>query len=72
MIIRSAEKGGTPTYRAADIAYLVEKLDRGFDRAIYVLGADHHGTRNWYAAGRADARLRPVSASRFSSTSSCT
>ena len=22
----------------------------GFDRAIYVLGADHHGTRNWYAA----------------------
>jgi arginyl-tRNA synthetase len=28
----------------------VDKLDRGFDRAIYVLGADHHGTRNWYAA----------------------
>ena len=22
----------------------------GFDRAIYVLGADHHGTRNWYGA----------------------
>ncbi|HEY8785411.1 MAG TPA: arginine--tRNA ligase, partial [Candidatus Limnocylindria bacterium] len=22
----------------------------GFDRAIYVLGADHHGTVNWYAA----------------------
>ena len=50
VIIRSAEKGGTPTYRAADIAYLVQKLDRAFDRAIYVLGADHHGTRNWYAA----------------------
>jgi arginyl-tRNA synthetase len=50
VIIRSAEKGGTPTYRAADIAYLVEKLERAFDRAIYVLGADHHGTRNWYAA----------------------
>ena len=31
----------------------------GFDRAIYVLGADHHGTRNWYAARRAHARLRP-------------
>ena len=30
--------------------YLVDKLERGFDRAIYVLGADHHGTRNWYAA----------------------
>jgi arginyl-tRNA synthetase len=50
VIIRSAEKGGTPTYRAADIAYLIQKLDRAFDRAIYVLGADHHGTRNWYAA----------------------
>jgi arginyl-tRNA synthetase len=50
VIIRSAEKGGTPTYRAADIVYLVQKLDRAFDRAIYVLGADHHGTRNWYAA----------------------
>ncbi|HET7808515.1 MAG TPA: DALR anticodon-binding domain-containing protein, partial [Gaiellaceae bacterium] len=23
---------------------------RGFDRALYVLGADHHGTRRWYAA----------------------
>jgi arginyl-tRNA synthetase len=41
---------GELTYRAADIAYLVDKLDRGFDRALYVLGADHHGTRNWYAA----------------------
>jgi arginyl-tRNA synthetase len=50
VIIRSAEKGGTPTYRAADIAYLVQKLDGAYDRAIYVLGADHHGTRNWYAA----------------------
>jgi arginyl-tRNA synthetase len=28
----------------------VDKLERGFDRAIYVLGADHHGTRKWYAA----------------------
>src|SRR3954451_25116234 len=50
VLIRSADQGGTPTYRAADVVYLVEKLDRGFDRAIYVLGADHHGTRNWYAA----------------------
>jgi arginyl-tRNA synthetase len=50
VIIRSADKGGLPTYRAADIAYLQDKLDRGFDRAIYVLGADHHGTRNWYGA----------------------
>jgi arginyl-tRNA synthetase len=48
VLLRSGD--GTPTYRAADVAYLVDKLDRGFDRAIYVLGADHHGTRNWYAA----------------------
>jgi len=41
---------GVPTYRAADVVYLADKLDRGIDRAIYVLGADHHGTRNWYAA----------------------
>jgi arginyl-tRNA synthetase len=50
VLIRSGEKGGTPTYRAADVAYLVDKLDRGFDRAIYVLGADHHATARWYAA----------------------
>jgi arginyl-tRNA synthetase len=48
VLIRS--DGGAPTYRAADVVYLADKLDRGFDRAIYVLGADHHGTRNWYAA----------------------
>jgi arginyl-tRNA synthetase len=50
VIVRSADKGGTPTYRAADIVYLVDKLERGFDRAIYVLGADHHATAKWYAA----------------------
>jgi len=48
VLLRSGER--TATYRAADIAYLVDKLDRGFDRAIYVLGADHHGTSKWYAA----------------------
>ena len=48
VLIRS--ETGEPTYRAADVVYLVDKLERGFDRAIYVLGADHHGTRNWYAA----------------------
>ena len=50
VLIRSAEQGGGPTYRAADVVYLADKLERGFDRAIYVLGADHHGTRNWYTA----------------------
>jgi arginyl-tRNA synthetase len=33
-----------PTYFASDIAYMWNKLvDRGFDHAIYVWGADHHG-----------------------------
>jgi arginyl-tRNA synthetase len=50
VLVRSPEQGGTPTYRAADVVYLVDKLERGFDRAIYVLGADHHGTRRWYEA----------------------
>jgi arginyl-tRNA synthetase len=32
-----------PTYLAADVAYHRDKLERGFDRLIDVLGADHHG-----------------------------
>ena len=55
----SARTAARPTYRAADVVYLVDKLERGFDHALYVLGADHHGTRNWYARDRAHARLRP-------------
>jgi arginyl-tRNA synthetase len=50
VLLRSPEQGGQPTYRAADVVYLVDKLERGFDRALYVLGADHHGTRKWYEA----------------------
>ena len=50
VLIRSPEQGGQPTYRAADVVYLVDKLERGFQRALYVLGADHHGTRKWYEA----------------------
>jgi arginyl-tRNA synthetase len=50
VLIRSPEQGGRPTYRAADIVYIEDKLNRGFDRVVYVLGADHHGTRKWYAA----------------------
>jgi arginyl-tRNA synthetase len=34
---------GTLTYLAPDIAYHVDKHDRGFDRVIDVWGADHHG-----------------------------
>ena len=37
-------QNGNPTYFAADIAYHRNKLDkRGFDTAIDVWGADHHG-----------------------------
>ncbi|HEY6568828.1 MAG TPA: arginine--tRNA ligase, partial [Candidatus Limnocylindrales bacterium] len=35
---------GRPTYFAADIGYVTEKLGRGFDHLIYIWGADHHGT----------------------------
>ena len=34
---------GVKTYFASDIAYLFNKLGRGFERLLYVLGADHHG-----------------------------
>ncbi|HEY4348650.1 MAG TPA: arginine--tRNA ligase [Gaiellaceae bacterium] len=50
VLIRSEGKGGLPTYEAADIAYLRNKLERGYDRAIYVLGADHHGLALWFAS----------------------
>lgn len=37
-------RNGNPTYFAADIAYHRNKLEkRGFDKAIDVWGADHHG-----------------------------
>jgi arginyl-tRNA synthetase len=34
---------GQPAYVAADIAYYLDKRQRGFDLCIYMLGADHHG-----------------------------
>ena len=34
---------GQSTYFASDIAYHMDKLERGFDRVIDVWGADHHG-----------------------------
>ena len=34
---------GEAAYIAGDLAYYLDKRDRGFDRAIYMLGADHHG-----------------------------
>lgn len=44
---------GELTYFASDTAYYVDKRSRGFDVAIYLLGADHHGYVN---------RLRAVAA----------
>jgi arginyl-tRNA synthetase len=40
-LVRSSD--GSYLYFAADVAYVRDKLERGFDRAVYVLGADHHG-----------------------------
>ncbi len=34
---------GQPTYLAADLGYLLEKLARGYDRQLIAVGADHHG-----------------------------
>lgn len=42
---------GQTTYFASDIAYIDNKLERGFDKVLYVFGADHHGyTARMYAA----------------------
>jgi arginyl-tRNA synthetase len=36
-------ENGQSTYFASDIAYHMNKLDRGFDQIIDIWGADHHG-----------------------------
>jgi arginyl-tRNA synthetase len=36
-------ENGVKTYFASDIAYVFNKLERGFGRLLYVWGADHHG-----------------------------
>ncbi|MBV8773351.1 MAG: arginine--tRNA ligase [Deltaproteobacteria bacterium] len=38
VLVRST---GEPTYRTPDIAYHIEKLQRGFDEVVDVFGADH-------------------------------
>jgi arginyl-tRNA synthetase len=48
VVIRS---NGEPTYLAADLGYLVNKRDRGFERQLIPVGADHHAwTREIRAA----------------------
>ncbi|WZY00122.1 arginine--tRNA ligase [Bacillus sp. FSL W7-1360] len=37
------KKDGTYTYLLPDIAYHLNKFDRGYDRLIDIFGADHHG-----------------------------
>lgn len=36
-------ENGVTTYFASDIGYLLSKFERGFERALYIFGADHHG-----------------------------
>ncbi|MGW0431178.1 arginine--tRNA ligase [Micromonospora sp. NPDC003197] len=50
-VLRKAD--GDWTYFAADSAYYVNKRERGFDKCVYLLGADHHGYIN---------RLRAIAA----------
>lgn len=59
-------ENGALTYFASDIAYHVNKFERGFDRMIDIWGADHHGyvprvkaalTALGYDAGRLDVLL---------------
>jgi arginyl-tRNA synthetase len=51
VLIRS---NGEPTYLAKDAAYLMDKFGRGFDRVIFLWGADHHGAvTRLLAAGEA-------------------
>jgi arginyl-tRNA synthetase len=38
------KSNGDWTYFGSDVGYVVEKFSRGFDRLVYIWGADHHGT----------------------------
>jgi arginyl-tRNA synthetase len=40
VIVRS---NGAPAYLSGDLAYYLNKRDRGFERCLILLGADHHG-----------------------------
>jgi arginyl-tRNA synthetase len=44
---------GEPTYFAADLAYMLDKQARGFDRQLDPVGADHHGWAISVRAGMA-------------------
>ncbi len=62
VLVRS---GGEPTYFASDVAYMESKRERGFERQILVLGADHHGyvgrlKAAFEALGGEPGRLEPL------------
>ena len=59
-LIRSSD--GSFLYYAADVAYVRDKFERGFDRLVYVLGADHHG---YVARLKAAAAMLGYDASRL-------
>jgi arginyl-tRNA synthetase len=50
---------GEPTYFAADVAYVANKLERGYERLITPLGADHHGYVPRFKAAMAVAGADP-------------
>jgi arginyl-tRNA synthetase len=59
------KSSGEPAYRLPDIAYHLDKLRRGFDVVVDVLGADHIAEHQEVAAalralGEDVARIRPV------------
>jgi arginyl-tRNA synthetase len=62
VLVRST---GEPTYRLPDITYHAEKLERGFDMIVTVLGIDHIAevpdiAGALRALGYDDSRLRPL------------
>ncbi|HEU4481074.1 MAG TPA: arginine--tRNA ligase, partial [Actinomycetota bacterium] len=56
VVVRS---NGETTYLAADLAYLLDKFGRGYDRLIYLWGADHHGAVKRLQAGAEALGFQP-------------
>jgi arginyl-tRNA synthetase len=59
------KSSGEPAYRLPDVAYHLDKLERGYDAIVDVLGADHIAEHQEVAAalralGRETTRIRPV------------